>query len=198
MNQICRNLAADGVIRRVLGPRKKIVNLRGADATADLRARAPRKSPQSETAPLPVEEWFWEGNVADRLCAFLDADGWKIVSKADTGSKQRGPDIAAKKGSSELFVEVKGYPSRHYRDASKAGLKKPTNPTVQAQHWYAQALLKALRLQTEHPWAKVVIGLPDFPRYRTLVSETGAGLERLNIQVFLVSENGQVAIAAWA
>lgn len=79
----------------------------------------------------PQTEWYWEGNVVDA-----------IASIADTRSRERGPDIHAILDGKELFIEAKGYPSKHYSDPNRAGQTKPTQPTLQAQHWYSHALLK--------------------------------------------------------
>ena len=40
-------------------------------------------------------DWYWEGNVVEAIARFLAQDGWTIVGKADTHSKERGVDIQA-------------------------------------------------------------------------------------------------------
>ncbi|PZR14732.1 MAG: hypothetical protein DI539_18665 [Flavobacterium psychrophilum] len=140
------------------------------------------------------DDWFWEGKVVETLVHHLEKDGWHLLNIANTASRARGHDIQAQKENRILLIEVKGYPSTSYRDPNRAHEKKRTQPTLQAQHWYAQVLLKAMRLQTSHPNATVAIGLPDFPRYRTLFDETRFALQRLNLQIWGVSENGEVTI----
>jgi hypothetical protein len=137
-------------------------------------------------------DWFWEGNVVAAISQGLEADGWKIVSAADTHSKERGVDIHATRNGKVLLVEAKGYPSVGYRDPRRAAEKKPTNPTNQAQHWYSHALLKVMRLQTKHPDALVALGLPDFPRYRTLLDETRSGLRKIGAAVILAREGASI------
>jgi len=137
-------------------------------------------------------DWFWEGNVVNALGDDLSLKGWKIESRADTSSKQRGVDLRASKSGRVLLVEAKGYPSVRYRDPRRADQQKPTNPTNQAQQWYSHALLKALRLQTAYPDAKVALAFPDFPRYQALFGETKLGLEKLGIAVLMVNSFGQV------
>jgi Holliday junction resolvase-like predicted endonuclease len=139
-----------------------------------------------------TQDWFWEGNVVDSIARFLEHTGWVIVSKANTGSKERGVDIHAQKGGRELLVEVKGFPSKTYRDPRRATEQKPTNPTNQAQQWYSKALLKVMRLQTQYPHAIVALGFPDFPRYRALFEETKGGLEKLGVAFLTVTQNGEV------
>jgi hypothetical protein len=137
-------------------------------------------------------DWYWEGNVVKAIARFLAQNGWKIVSKADTRSKERGADIRASRNGMTLLLEAKGYPSRNYRDPRRAGDVKPTNPTNQAQQWYSRALLKAMRLQTKHPEAVVALGFPDFPRYRALFEETRGHLTKLGIAMLTVREDGTV------
>lgn len=137
-------------------------------------------------------DWFWEGNAVDALACFLEQNKWTIIGKPDTRSKQRGPDIHAIHGTRTLLVEVKGYPSKSYRDPRRARELKPTNPSNQAQQWYSHALLKAMRLQTAYPEAIIALGFPDFPRYRTLFAETSGALSKLGIAMLMVSEDGNV------
>ncbi len=141
-----------------------------------------------------TKDWFWEGNVVDATAHFLAQDGWAVVSKADTHSKQQGVDLHVRRGATELLIEVKGYPSRQYRDPVRAGETKPTNPTNQAQHWYAHALLKALRLRSAHPNSIPAIALPDMPRYRSLFAETVGSLRELGVAMLFVDERGFVEI----
>jgi hypothetical protein len=137
-------------------------------------------------------DWFWEGNVVDSLASYLSASGWTIESKANTHSKERGVDIHASKGPKVLLVEAKRYPSTAYRDPRRASEQKRTNPSLQAQQWYSDALLKALRLQTTHPSAIVALAFPDFPRYRVLFNETQTGLKKLGVAMLMVKANGQI------
>jgi hypothetical protein len=137
-------------------------------------------------------DWFWEGNVVEAIARFLVRDGWTVVGKTDTHSKQRGVDIHATRSGRTLLVEAKGYPSKSYRDPRRAGEVKPTNPTSQAQQWYSRALLKVMRLQTKYPDAVVALGLPDFPRYRALFEETRGGLATLGVARLTVREDGTV------
>ena len=135
-------------------------------------------------------DWFWEGNVVETIARFLADDGWTIVGKADTQSKERGVDIHAARDGRTLLVEATGYPAKIYRDPRRAGEVKPTNPTNQVQQWYSHALLKVMRLQTKHP--VVAIGFPDFPRYRALFEETRGGLIKLGVAMLTVRADNSV------
>jgi Holliday junction resolvase-like predicted endonuclease len=187
----------------------KIVDVREVQEQLDKAARDAKHGPAdiragrfihedamaATLAPDVTTDWFWEGNVVEALARYLESNGWVIVNKANTRSKERGVDIHALKGQTALFVEVKGYPSTNYRDPKRAAERKPTNPTNQSQQWYSHALLKALRLQTKHPGSKIALGLPDFPRYRALFDETKMGFERLGLALLTVKANGDVQ--AW-
>jgi hypothetical protein len=139
-----------------------------------------------------TSDWFWEGNVVEAIARALVEEGWTIIGKADTHSKERGVDIHAARNGRYLLVEAKGYPSKSYRDPRRAGEVKPTNPTSQAQQWYSHALLKVMRLQNKHPDAAVALGFPDFPRYRALFKETYCGLAKLGVGMLAVQANGCV------
>jgi hypothetical protein len=39
--------------------------------------------------------WFWERNVVETIARFLADEGWTVVGKADTHSKERCIDIHA-------------------------------------------------------------------------------------------------------
>lgn len=106
------------------------------------------------------------------------------------------PDIHAERSGATLLVEVKGYPSAQYRDPRRAGEKKRTSPSLQAQQWFSHALLKGMRLQNEYPNATVALAFPDFPRYRTLTEEIRGGLDRVRLTVLFVSDAGTVSIVA--
>jgi hypothetical protein len=75
-------------------------------------------------------EWYWEGHVQAVMVAHLRREGWTILMTSDTASRAQGEDIVASKGERRLAVEVKGYPSKSYRDPRRAGEVKPTNPTL--------------------------------------------------------------------
>lgn len=195
VNQICRKLAIEGVIRRGPGPRGKIVNY-----PADKAGRLPLSAAITTTfLPAPpivdaTDEWFWEGNIVRLLAAAFERQGWEILEMADTMSKARGIDLRIRRDAVEVVIEVKGYPSTVYRDAGRAKETKPTAPLVQAGHWYSHALLKAMRLVSSHATARVALAFPDFPRYRTLYKETREALRRVEVALIFVAENGELDI----
>lgn len=156
----------------------------------DLPAICP-SSEISSTANAQAD-WFWEGNVQEKLASYLQRNGWNLVSVSNTASKEQGIDIHAVKMEKTLLIEVKGYPSKSYNDPKRSHERKKTSPTLQAGHWYSHAILKSMRMQTEYPEAQIVIGLPDFRRYRNLFEETKSSLDKLGFQVWGVDEEGKI------
>lgn len=183
INQSCRRMALDGLLVRESTGRGIVNRLRNAEA--------PRSAPRPRPVPSADREWYWEGNVQAMLCCWLEGQGWTLTQVADTASKERGTDIVARRGGQRLHVEVKGFPSKSYADPRRANEVKRTDPTLQAKHWYADALLKVLRLRETHPEDRVAMAFPTKPRYRSLLAETATTLRTMRIDVFLLEEDGE-------
>jgi hypothetical protein len=182
VNRRCRQLEVEGRVRRN----------RGFDGIRTVLTSA---APPSAVKPQPTalrDDPRWEGNVQDAIVAHLRGEGWTIVSAADTASQERGIDIVAERAGRRLLVEVKGYPGTTYARGERAGQPKPTNPTLQAKHWLSDALLTTLRTRDKHRGAQVAIGLPDMPRYRTLLGDIAGSLAQLDVLVLLVHDDGSV------
>lgn len=191
VNKICRALVESGGLRRHRREDGRIGNFPEPNVAKPEAQGHPRQAPQPNVN-VPTD-WFWEGHVVAMLVVFLVGDGWTIIRCADTASREQGPDIHAERSGETLFVEVKGYPSKHYRDARRAGEKKRTIPSLQAQHWFSHAVLKGMRLQNEFPEATVALGLPEFPRYQGLAREIGDSLATLGLTILFVNEAGAVS-----
>lgn len=144
------------------------------------------------SADVPAD-WFWEGHVQGVLVDHLRREGWRITAVSDTARRAQGDDVAATKDGRHLVVEVKGYPSTGYRDPRRAAEVKRTNPTLQAKHWFADALLKLVRLRGTRPDTEAAVAFPDAPRYRSLIEETRGPLQQLGIGLYLVGADGTVA-----
>lgn len=156
-------------------------------------APSARRPPVSVAACVDADSyqgaWYWEGNVQEVIVRRLRRDGWRIVSTADAGAREQGDDIRAERERSILVVEVKGYPSQTYADPRRAGETKRTNPTLQAKHWLAEAILRSMRTLGTEPDVHVAIALPEFPRYRDLAREIAGSLARLGIELMWVTES---------
>jgi len=122
VNQICRQLAAEQLIRRDdLG--RPIMNY-PVDAAAQPR--------RGQLKPRRTAEWFWEGNVQATVVRHLAELGAIVQSVADTATKARGTDVVATLGGRHVHIEVKGWPSTSYADPRRASEIKRTQPTLQA------------------------------------------------------------------
>jgi Holliday junction resolvase-like predicted endonuclease len=188
INQTCRMLADQGLIIRD-NAYGGIVNKVSGEAPE----RPTREPPPSATST--AEEWTWEGNVQSRIVTHLAKTGWNIIAVANTAQRERGVDIIAERDGQRMLVEVKGWPSAMYARGERAGQPKPTQPTLQASHWFAELLTSLIRRGAEHG-SRLAMGLPDMPRYRTLLGEAAWALERLDITVYLVTAEG--AVLVWA
>lgn len=152
----------------------------------------PRPGPGPTVAAHVDESWHTEANVQATLVTALAAAGWRILAVANTATKEHGIDVIASRGDEHVGVEVKGFPSRGYADPARAGEVKRTAPSTQAGHWYAQAVLAAMRLRTKRPDLRSVIALPDFPRYRDLYDETRGSLDAAGIAMWWVRADGRL------
>lgn len=149
----------------------------------------------AQVASSGTTDWYWEGNVQTVLVRWLEAQGYDIESVANTATREPGDDIRARKAGRVLRVEVKGWPTKgRYADSARAAETKRTQPSTQAGHWYSQALLHVLRDLGRHPGDAVAVGLPDWPRFRSLINDTEAPLRGLGVAVWLVAEDGRVEV----
>lgn len=161
--------------------------VRGAPATGVTRPRRPMPSDARSD-----DSWAREAAVQAMVVSALQAGGWRIVSQADAATKERGVDVIAEHDEMIVGIEVKGYPGRSYADPARAGQPKPTHPSNQAGHWFAQAVLAAMKLRTRKPAWRSVIALPRFPRYESLLSETAGSLAAAAIEVWWVHQDGRI------
>jgi Holliday junction resolvase-like predicted endonuclease len=169
------------------------------------RTLAPNQTRSSEPLAAPVVEpeliagdhvddgWHTEARVQSVVVHSLVEDGWRILREANTASREHGIDVIAEFDGITYGIEVKGFPSRGYADPRRAAETKRTSPSTQAGHWYSQAMLSAARLRGNQPDLRSVIALPDFNRYRTLVSQTRGSLEASQIEVWWVDSDGQLS-----
>lgn len=119
--------------------------------------------------------WFREGHVQSRAVDYLEKQHYKIVSTADTASHQTGIDIIAEQNGVQLWVTVKGYP---------VGTAK-TNPSVQAGHWFKQAIFDIIQYRERDKEVALAVALPDYPRYLKNGKKDHLVQARGKLQVFL-------------
>ena len=158
-------------------------------------------STSMEAEPTTIEPetigpaWHWEGHVQASIVTGLAADGWSVLSVADTETRVAGTDIVAERNRRRIHIEVKGYPTNTYARGDKKGEPKPTHPATQARVWFAGALMKAAMLRNDHPGDEIAIGLPSFETYRTLAERVSLMLEGAHLGLIWVQESGDVEFA---
>ncbi len=54
----------------------------------------------------------------------LVARGYRVLSVANTATKEHGIDVIASRDGATVGVEVKGYPTRNYADPARASERK--------------------------------------------------------------------------
>jgi len=174
-NSRCRQLAAEGIVerRRVRG---KIRNF----LVDPEKAFGPRVQPE----PAEDRPWFWEGNVQDVVIRYLRSQRYRIVSFADTASRQPGKDIEAERDGVPLWVTVKGYPEGTAR----------THPSTQAGHWFKDALFDIVLWRGESETAELTLAMPDFPRYRSLADKVTWLQPVARFSFIWVTEDGTVEV----
>jgi hypothetical protein len=138
--------------------------------------------------------WYCEDKIQATMVRYLRDQGWACMA-VDTAAGEHGPDIVAERNGRQLVVEVKGYPLKVYQHGPKRGQPKPTDPRLQASHYYAGALLSILLRMGETPEAEVALGFPEMPTYLGLIEKTRKSLSVLGIVVYLVNADGEVTKA---
>jgi hypothetical protein len=187
--------ASDAQLAKILSVEHRTVNAncrkmvaRGLVAREDCNGTIINRALVSE---LPVRadiratngSWFWEGEVQQTVADFLVEEGWTIVSMVDTASRQPGTDIVLERAGIPLWVTVKGLP---------AGTAK-TQPSTQARHYFAGALLDIVLWRHEAPLnAELAVALPIFPTYQNLATRTRWLQEAASFDFLWVNEAGEV------
>jgi Holliday junction resolvase-like predicted endonuclease len=65
------------------------------------------------------EERHTEANVQAAVVTALAGTGWRILSVANTATKEHGIDVIAEREGRTVGVEVKGFPSHNYADPAR-------------------------------------------------------------------------------
>ena len=148
-------------------------------------ARDTALPPEAVAAPQTADErpWFWEGNVQSAAVTYLAGRGYRIISVADTASRQRGKDIVAENAEGRLWVSVKGYPKGTAR----------THPSAQTGVWFSQAVFDIVAYRSEDPDVQLALALPDFPPYRALAEKVRWLMPVAPFRILWVEEDGSVA-----
>jgi len=137
------------------------------------------------------KEWFEETNVSLKIKDYLKSSGY-IVTKFNADKTEKGHDIEAIKDTKKIIIEVKGYPSDKYVSGPNKGKRKPTNPRLQAAHWFAEALFSLLQAKNEKPDIIIAFAFPKFERYINLLNSIKNIMRLLDLRCFFVDEKGNI------
>lgn len=147
-------------------------------------------------------DWFHEGNVSRALVEYLKSQSYECKKDNSDNIHIHGADIIVCKGNKKEVIEVKGYPSDKYARGGKMGLKKPTKPSLQATHWFADCLKSTILNYTKYKDGKYTLQLamcfPDDDKgiYRKKIDEIKPFFSEgnLDIKVYFVDKEGKIRI----
>lgn len=140
-------------------------------------------SPKIAVAETEDRLWSWEGYVQEHVVRYLVDQGYTILHTANTATHERGKDIVAQKEERILWVSVKGY----QRDTLR------TPATLQAGHFFKDALFDMLAWRGVSDTADLALALPNYPRYHTLLAKVAWLLPVVRFSVLWVDESGTVS-----
>ncbi|MCC6958024.1 MAG: hypothetical protein IT316_14585 [Anaerolineales bacterium] len=182
-NSLCKKLAEEGLVVRqpVAG---KIHNFWAGSKITQAKQRGGFETAQPLENSDSTMAWYWEGNVQAQVIRYLVSHNFKIRSAADTKSRQRGVDIVAERDENQVWISVKGYPKR----------TEKTQPSTQAGHWFKDVIFDMLEYRGENQSIKLGVGLPDFPRYRSLAAKIAWVKPVVDFVYFWVQESGEVTV----
>lgn len=174
VNQICRKLFQEKLLRRERGENGKLVNFviaEGYPQTAlalPLISTNPTKKYERASSSVMSED-----QVKTALVAMLEPKGWSVEV---AWGKKRGIDIVALRGEERWIIECKG-----------------TGSLAPMQNNYFVGVIGELLQRMSDERAKHSIAFPDHPKFRRLWSELPAvAKERLRLTALFVSEDGSV------
>ncbi len=144
------------------------------------------------------QDWFWEGNVQARVLAYMEEEGFTILSLGDPSPAEQGVEIAAERNAeqqvSHRLVSVRGWPSALYTRGSLAGQPRSASPEVIARSWIAQALLDLALVRGSDPDVELSLALPAMASYIRYLQRLRWFLAAARTSIYLVAQDGRVAV----
>lgn len=146
-----------------------------------------------------TSDWYYEGNISKKLVEFFTDNEYVVIKDNSANIKARGEDIIVEQGGVKIVVEVKGYPTEFQTKGTTKGTPKVTKPTLQAKHWFSEAILSSIFNYKKHENnsnTKLAIAFPKFERYEVLVTKVKPFFKKhkIDFTVYFVHENGEVTI----
>ncbi|MBT9142916.1 MAG: hypothetical protein DDT32_01600 [Syntrophomonadaceae bacterium] len=127
-----------------------------------------------------VRPWYWEGNIQAVLASYLAKNEYKIMSIANTASRESGKDIEAIMPEGKtLWISVKGWPEK--------------SQNTQARHWFSQGMFDIILYRNESKDIELALAFPDgFPTYHNLTKRIKWFQELAKFKIFWISEEGLI------
>lgn len=147
-------------------------------------------------------DWFYEGNVSRVLVKYLKSQAYECQKDNSDNIHAHGVDIIVCKGDKKEVIEVKGYPSDKYVRGNKMGLEKPTKPSFQAKHWFADCIKSTILNYIKYKDGKYTLQLamcfPDDVKgaYRKKIDEIKPFFSdgNLGIKIYFVGKDGKISV----
>jgi hypothetical protein len=168
VNQVCRRLEDQRVLRRGHGQHGKIVNELLGSGGPRLE---PRREPQAASRAAAAAQAVTEDEVKQAVKEYLEERGFSVVV---AWGRVRGIDLDARCETDRWIVEAKG--------------EAPSGP--QQVNYFLGALGELVQRMSD-PSARYALALPDHKQYRGLVDRLPLlARERLGLAVFFVRREG--------
>lgn len=147
-------------------------------------------------------DWFYEGNISRVLVEYLKSQSYECEKDNSDNIHAHGADIIVSKDGMKEIIEVKGYPSDKYVSGDKQGQKKPTKPSLQATHWFADCMKSTIfnyiKYKKDEYNIQLAMCFPDDneKKYRELINKIRPFFSDYNIgiKVYFVDKEGKVSI----
>lgn len=145
------------------------------------------------------DDWFYEGQISKKLVDYFIKNGYTILKDNSNKISARGEDIIVDIQGHKEIIEVKGYPTTVHTKGKDKGKPKPTNPKLQAKHWFSEALLSSIfnyQRHKDNDNFKLAMAFPLTDRYKELIGKVEDFFtdNNLNFKVYFVDKNGTVTI----
>jgi hypothetical protein len=152
-----------------------------------------------ETESPHDQDWFWEGNIQARVLDYMqNEEGFTILSPGEAMPAEQGIEIVAERAAGERtvhrLVSVRGWPSAMHRRGTMAGRPRSTRPEVIARSWMAQAVLDLALGRNGDPDMDLCLALPAVASYIRYIQRLRWFLAVARVTVYLVSQEGRVAV----
>ncbi len=142
-------------------------------------------------------DWYYEGEISKKIVLYLIKNGYEIIKDNSNNISTKGEDIIARINGITEIIEVKGYPTNIYTNGTNRGKPKPTNPKLQAKHWFTDVLISCIFNYKKHKMNgnfKLAIGLPLNDRYLELIGKVEDFFYdyKIDMKIYLVNEGGEI------